>query len=221
VPNKTITVTQAAAPNTLEVSPLSFNLTATAGSRTINVMASGFWTVTDDGSWLTLSPTSGTGARQVTATYSSNTSTTISRTATITFRQNGLIKTILVTQSRRAALVEDNAQLIVLPPVVPATDLTRQTEPKVLMAPVLERVYPNPVANELSVVLNSSIPQEILFEIRTIDGKQVALNKHILSVGENRIQIPVMELANGFYFLAVYKEDKKTNVQLLKFEVFK
>ncbi|MEN9611497.1 MAG: hypothetical protein RLZZ628_2311 [Bacteroidota bacterium] len=196
----TVTVTQAAAPNILDVSPTALTFNGVAGTKSISITASGTYTVTDDASWLSLSRSSGTGNGTMTATCTANPSTTAVRTAVITFKQNGLTKTIAASQNRKGYSPDAQAQS--------ETDFA------------LKSLYPNPVSDALSIVLNSNELQDVMLEIRTIDGKPVSVHKQALTVGENRVQIPVTALTNGFYFLAVFKEANAT-AQTLKFEVLK
>jgi hypothetical protein len=162
--------------------------------------------VSDNATWLSLSRASGTGNGTMTATCTANTSTTTARTAVITFKQNGLTKTIAVTQNKKGSAKEDSSE-----------DAKEQP-----ISFVLETIYPNPVSNELSILLNSNELQEVTMEIRNIEGKQVALHKRTLTVGENRFQLPVMDLTNGFYFLSVFKDEHPAaGAQVLKFEVLK
>ena len=58
----------------LSVSPSSLNKSYTAGTLTFNIIASGSWTLEENGRilWLTESPTSGTGNTTVTVTFKAN-----------------------------------------------------------------------------------------------------------------------------------------------------
>jgi hypothetical protein len=85
---------------TLSVSPATVNVAAAANSTgTFNITSNTSWTVTDNQSWLTVSPTSGSNNGTVTATAQANTSTS-ARTATVTVSATGLpSQTVTVTQS--------------------------------------------------------------------------------------------------------------------------
>jgi len=71
----------------------------TSGEFPITVTSITSWTVSDDASWLSCSPESGSNNGEVTVSYEANT-TTSSRTAIITFACNGVPdKTCTVTQA--------------------------------------------------------------------------------------------------------------------------
>ena len=66
----------------INITPSSRNVSYSAGSTTFNISSNTSWTLTDDASWLTVSPTSGNNGT-ITASYQNNNSTN-SRTANIT-----------------------------------------------------------------------------------------------------------------------------------------
>ncbi len=88
-------------PDFLSVSPTSLTLGSGSGSNgqfTINSNVS--WSVSDDASWLTVSPSTGSNNGNVTVTAtSSNPSTTNSRSATVTVTGGPTQETVNVTQS--------------------------------------------------------------------------------------------------------------------------
>jgi hypothetical protein len=79
------TVTQAGVPFTLTVSPTSLDFPSAGGEEAVKVESNGNWTATSSQTWLTVTPTSGTGDEKLTVTASTNIRTT-GRTATITVR---------------------------------------------------------------------------------------------------------------------------------------
>jgi endo-1,4-beta-xylanase len=84
--------------NNLTVSPTSLSVAAGAGSSTISVTSNVSWTVTDNQSWLTESPTSGSNNGSFSVSYTANSSTS-SRSGTVTVTGGGITQTITVTQS--------------------------------------------------------------------------------------------------------------------------
>lgn len=83
----------------LSVTPETQAVSAAAGTFPVSVNTNIAWTVVSSNTtWLTVSPTSGTGSQTVTATYKANTGST-SRTATLTFSGGGISRTVTVTQS--------------------------------------------------------------------------------------------------------------------------
>lgn len=101
-----LTIEQGAASKYITLNPTSFSFAYGGGSSTlgIDVNSDLSWSASSNQSWLTLSPTSGTGARGITVTAGSN-STTSSRPATITVSASGVTsKTASVTQDPKPYL---------------------------------------------------------------------------------------------------------------------
>jgi endo-1,4-beta-xylanase len=94
-----ITVSGGGGGNTLSVSPTSLSVAAAANSTgTFNVTSNTSWTVTDNQTWLTVSPTSGSNNATVTVTAQENTGA--SRQATVTVSATGVAsQTVTVTQA--------------------------------------------------------------------------------------------------------------------------
>jgi mannan endo-1,4-beta-mannosidase len=96
---RTVAVTQAGTTaNTLTVSASTLTLAAAASSGSVSITSNVNWTVTDDQSWLTVSPTSGTGNATLTLSATANTATA-ARTGTVTVSGGGITRTLAVTQS--------------------------------------------------------------------------------------------------------------------------
>jgi hypothetical protein len=88
---------------TLAVAPGAVNVAAAVNSAgTFNITSNTSWTVTDNQSWLTVSPTSGSNNGTVTVTAQENTSAS-ARTATVTVSATGVpSRTVTVTQTGSA-----------------------------------------------------------------------------------------------------------------------
>jgi mannan endo-1,4-beta-mannosidase len=100
---RTVSVTQAAATaNTLTLSASSLSLASAASSSPVNVTANVSWTVTDNQTWLSASPTSGSNNGSFTVSATANTGTA-ARTGTVTVTGGGLTRTISVTQAAPSA----------------------------------------------------------------------------------------------------------------------
>jgi hypothetical protein len=67
------------------------------GNKTVNVTASGSWTVSKSASWITISATSGSGNGSFTVRPSKNIGAL--RSGTVTVTQGSVSKTITVTQT--------------------------------------------------------------------------------------------------------------------------
>jgi hypothetical protein len=81
----------------LNVSPTSLSVASGGGNNTISVTSNVSWSVTDNQSWISVSPTSGSNNGSFTVTTSNNTSA--SRSGTVTVTGGGITRTINVSQS--------------------------------------------------------------------------------------------------------------------------
>jgi mannan endo-1,4-beta-mannosidase len=100
---RTVSVTQAApTANNLTLSQTALSFASAASSSAVNVTANVSWTVTDDQTWITASPTSGSNNGSFTVSATANTGTT-SRSGTVTVTGGGLTRTVAVTQAGTTA----------------------------------------------------------------------------------------------------------------------
>jgi mannan endo-1,4-beta-mannosidase len=103
---RTVAVTQAGTTaSSLTVSASTLALAAAASSGSVGITSNVSWTVTDDQSWLTASPTSGTGNATLTLSATANTATA-ARTGTVTVTGGGITRTLAVTQSGQSGTGE-------------------------------------------------------------------------------------------------------------------
>jgi mannan endo-1,4-beta-mannosidase len=84
--------------NNLVASPTSLSFTSGASSSPVAVTANVSWAVTDNQTWLSAAPTTGTSNGSFTVSATANTGTT-SRTGTVTVAGGGITRTIAVTQA--------------------------------------------------------------------------------------------------------------------------
>ena len=84
---------------TLSLNKTSMSFTSSAGSSTFTISSNCTWSVSDNASWLTVSPGSGSGNGTITVTASANSSSARSATITIIYSGNQT-KTISVSQSK-------------------------------------------------------------------------------------------------------------------------
>lgn len=95
---KDVTVTQAASPVVLEISPSSQSVTNLEDSVTFVISANVEWSLTKDADWITLSQNFGTGSTDLIVYVNENTSG-ISRTAKITLTDGNITSDVTITQS--------------------------------------------------------------------------------------------------------------------------
>ena len=103
---RTISVTQAAAPATLTISPTSMSFTSVASNGNVNVSSNRTWTISSNVTWLTFSninPANRTGNGSFSINATANTGAA-SRTGTVTVTAPGATtRTITVTQAAAPA----------------------------------------------------------------------------------------------------------------------
>ena len=96
---RTVAVTQAGTTaSNLTLSASTWSAAATASTSAVSVTSNVTWSVTDEQSWLSASPTSGTGNGSFTLSATANTATT-SRTGAVTVSGGGITRTVAVTQA--------------------------------------------------------------------------------------------------------------------------
>ena len=78
-------------------------------------------------------------------------------------------------------------------------------------------VYPNPVHDILTVLLNNEFDQMIEYELLNIEGRVVLKKELSLEVGEARFQIDVLDLEDGYYFLKLRTEENVFSKAVVKF----
>jgi hypothetical protein len=98
---KEITVTQSGACS-LSLSKTSLDFTSSSGNNTVNVTSNSSWTVSDDATWITVTPTSGSNNGTLTISVSNNSGA--ERSGIVTVSGCNTTKTITVTQESDCSL---------------------------------------------------------------------------------------------------------------------
>jgi len=103
-----VTFTVTSAPTTITLSPSSLTYTAISGSsnpasQSMTVNSTGSWTASDNASWLTLSPTSGSGNGTISASINLGEVPVGTHTAAITVTGGGTVRNVNVTLMVSAA----------------------------------------------------------------------------------------------------------------------
>lgn len=89
--------------NYLNTSTNTINFAKTANNYTFTINSDLPWTITDNASWLTLSPTNGSSDQTITATVTEN-NTEKDRTAIITIAENGGVLSTIINVSQSSGL---------------------------------------------------------------------------------------------------------------------
>lgn len=88
-------------PKTLNLSRSSLGFNSSSGSQNVSITSNVSWTVSDNASWISVSPGSGSNDGSISITCTSNASTS-SRSGTITVSGDGVTKTVSITQAGAA-----------------------------------------------------------------------------------------------------------------------
>ena len=73
---------------------------------------------------------------------------------------------------------------------------------------IIEKIYPNPVTDNLYIELHISSPKQFLIKISNILGSELLSKKIYLDKGDHTVTLPVSLFKKGIYFLTVLsKED--------------
>jgi len=186
VPDVTVTVTQAGAAPTLNVTPPSQNVSQSAGATNFTVVSNSGWTASSDQVWCTAT-SSGTGNGTITATYQANAGNT-ARSAMITVSVTGLPDQMVTVNQDAALGIND-----------PASGNFS--------------IYPNPVTSSVNISygsLNSS-PEEI--SIYNINGIKV-YGPVVFSFSPAAID--VSGLPDGVYFIRIGKDKAEKTGRIVK-----
>jgi len=97
-----VTVSQAAAPVFLAVTPQNPTVSSSAGEIALNVSSNIAWTVSETVSWLSVTPMNGSNNGAAEVTYNANSSST-SREGQITFLGSGAVVVVTVSQAGASA----------------------------------------------------------------------------------------------------------------------
>jgi len=102
-----VTLTLAAAPTTLNVSPSSLTFTATQGAanpatQTLAVTSNTSWSVSENASWLTVNPLTASNNSSLTVSVNTATASVGANSATITLTGGGTTRTVNVTLTLNA-----------------------------------------------------------------------------------------------------------------------
>jgi hypothetical protein len=115
-----ITVGTGGGTNNLTVSPGTLNYTADAGSSNVTVTSNVSWTVTDNQSWISTSPTSGSNNGTVAVSVTANTGA--ARSGTVTISGGSITRTVSVSQAAGTTTSKYEAESATLTGVTTASE---------------------------------------------------------------------------------------------------
>ncbi|MFW5658865.1 MAG: alkaline phosphatase PhoX, partial [Bacteroidota bacterium] len=78
------------------------------------------------------------------------------------------------------------------------------------------KTYPNPVQDELNLVVNSQVPQRVTVEITNNVGYTLRKAEVQLNAGENTMELDVSELATQLYYVTIRAEDGNLSTKFIK-----
>jgi hypothetical protein len=114
-----ITVGTGGGTNNLTVSPATLNFTSSAGNNNVSVTSNVSWTVTDNQSWISASPASGSNNATVAVSVTANTGA--ARNGTVTITGGGITRTVAVSQGAATTTSKYEAESAALTGVTTAT----------------------------------------------------------------------------------------------------
>ncbi len=78
------------------------------------------------------------------------------------------------------------------------------------------QIYPVPAVDVLNVAMNLVEPEVMQVMILSIDGRLISTEQFTLAGGENRLQLPVAELASGAYVIAFESPNYRSAARFVK-----
>jgi plastocyanin len=174
VSNQVVTVTQAGAAPTLNVSPSSQNVANIEGETTFTVTSNGNWTTTSNAAWCTVT-NSGSGNGTITAMFPANPDH-VTRTATITVSVTG-VSPVLVQVIQDASTVG-----------IPGNNGT------------VVRIYPNPAKDVVKISLDNISDDNFRLQMVDLTGK-IVIDEQVQN--QNEITLNISQLPRGYYFAKV------------------
>lgn len=112
---RTVSVNQAGSGSTtgyLNLGATTLTGGGSGGTWNVGLSSNVAWTASSDATWLTVSPTSGTGNATLSLRYGANPSTSANRVAVVTVSGGGLTRTITLTQSPATAYINLGASTL-------------------------------------------------------------------------------------------------------------
>jgi hypothetical protein len=163
--------------NTLSVTPSDRDVGSEAGTTTFSISSNTSWTVSDYASWITVSPTSGSGDGTITATFTANPLTT-SRVGTITISGTGVSSNLVnVIQSE--------------PTIVDKLDDLKAS------------IYPNPTKDFIFIKFDGPMAAYISISVVDEFGKSYYVNEYKRANFNKEKIIDLTSMKSGLYFLII------------------
>ncbi|MCB9332598.1 MAG: T9SS type A sorting domain-containing protein [Lewinellaceae bacterium] len=189
------------AANNLTVSPTTKTVGAGAGSETLTVGANVSWTVTDNASWLNVSPASGTNNGTLTATFTANTSAS-PRTATITISGGGLTQTANITQAgyTNPNCSNDSEPANNARSTAPTIALNTDKQSQIGTSSDVDYWKFSLSSTQTAAINLSTLPYDYDMILQNASGVQLAISENANTNSESITQT----LAAGTYFVKVY-----------------
>jgi len=180
-----VTVTQAAAPLILNVTPPNQDVTSSLGNTSFSVTSNTNWTVISDATWCTVN-SGGSGNGTITADYIANTASQV-RTANISVTATGLpVQTVTVTQAKSTIGIDERQ----------GNDLM---------------IFPNPTKGNFKIIPANGDKGELEVQVTDIDGR-IILEKQYNGAKEYEVDL---SQANAGTYQILIKTEKYVVVRKL------
>ena len=189
---ETVTVTQDGQTPSLTVSTNSVTICENSGCNgSFNITSNVSWTVTDNQTWLSVNPTSGSGNGGVTVTATTANPSTSIRTATVTVSGTGVSdKTVIVTQNGTPSGIEEIGFI---------SKLT---------------IHPNPNSGEFTLEMELTKPEDFEIKVINITGQIIYKEKLQGISGKYQKTIDISNFANGIYTVQLITDKGTVNKQI-------
>ena len=78
------------------------------------------------------------------------------------------------------------------------------------------KAFPNPVVDNLTVELTSTVNASTEFTFQTISGKTIQTYQRAVNIGENNFQFDVSQLNSGIYFIEIQNGKETQTIKFVK-----
>ncbi|MGK0388049.1 MAG: hypothetical protein ACI94Y_000777 [Maribacter sp.] len=82
---------------------------------------------------------------------------------------------------------------------------------------IINAVFPNPVRNNLNIVLNSLEDRPVVLQVVDVTGKIILEEKHVINEGNNDVVLRTEKLSKGLYFININDEEGTRKVKTVRF----
>lgn len=146
----------------ISLTPASQNVGSSAGGITINISSNVAWTASDDATWLTITPTSGSNNGVLNCTFTANTASA-PRTATVTVTNGTISNTATITQDGNVSGLCSNGN-------EPANNTTTGAPTATLSKEYLSQIGSTTDVDHFKFVVTGTVPVPVRLRLYSLPG---------------------------------------------------